>query len=276
MKKKFILPAAFALTLHAFLLFGLTDKPAPAAVASGDPQPKDKRDLLPFDTDNADTENPGDGDESHSGRQAKTTPRSWDMTPIDPPPGAPIVPRLPPVPGDGSANVIPTDWQLPGGPGGGPHTTVCNLKDLDCLPRARSQPAPIYPADLLGQGIEGTVVVEFIVDLEQHVLGRNDDQRRHLEHQFRRGPGRGWAVEIRTRAQDRQESPVSNERSGGLPYRWQVIHAGRGLAACRTSSSTLPTSRFIPLDSGEKSVKPPCKGFFARRMNSICKPQLLR
>ena len=166
MKKKFILPAAFALTLHAFLLFGLTDKPAPAAVASGDPQPKDKRDLLPVDADNADTENPGDGDESHSGRQAKTTPRSWDMTPIDPPPGAPIVPRLPPVPGDGSANVIPTDWQLPGGPGGGPHTTVCNLKDLDCLTRARSQPAPIYPADLLGQGIEGTVVVEFIVDLE--------------------------------------------------------------------------------------------------------------
>ena len=38
MKKKFILPAAFALTLHAFLLFGLTGK-TPPAVAAAAPAP---------------------------------------------------------------------------------------------------------------------------------------------------------------------------------------------------------------------------------------------
>jgi protein TonB len=108
------------------------------------------------------------GDETPSGGQAHATSRSWDITPVNFLPDAITIPRLPPVTGDHSTNVIPPDWQLPIGPGN-PGIEVIDQSKLDRVPRARSQLAPIYPTDLRCAGVEGTVVVEFKVDLDGSV-----------------------------------------------------------------------------------------------------------
>jgi TonB family protein len=80
-----------------------------------------------------------------------------------------IHPAIPVFKGDPSITSIPPGWQNPGRPGGGAPTDTVGVDKLDRPPRARSQPAPYYPADLRSSGVEGTVVVEFLVDKEGNV-----------------------------------------------------------------------------------------------------------
>jgi protein TonB len=168
MKKKFILPAALALTLHAYLLFGLSDRPVQNSVALEPPKAKDKPNVVEVDTAEAadDPEDPAPG--PRSGGPEKSMPRITDCIFVPAPPGAPTVAPLPPVPYGPSGDVIDPNWQLPG-PRGGGAGKVYTPVDLDRVPRARSQPSPFYPADLRNNGVEGTVVVEFQVDLDGNV-----------------------------------------------------------------------------------------------------------
>jgi TonB family protein len=53
--------------------------------------------------------------------------------------------------------------------GVGPTAAVHHLSNLDRLPRARLQAAPVYPADAHPAGESGEVVVEFVVDTDGNV-----------------------------------------------------------------------------------------------------------
>ena len=169
MNNKFILPAAFALACHAFLLFGLTDKPSRTVAPTEDTSTTEKLKWLPIDTEKPTTD-PADREiESTPGGPTTSLPRLPDFVVVQPPLGAPTVPPLPPVAAGAAGPVIDPHWELPGRPNGNSGVKPFGLGDLDRIPRARLQPAPIYPSDLRRQGIEGTVVVDFKVDVDGSV-----------------------------------------------------------------------------------------------------------
>jgi TonB family protein len=171
MNQKLILPAAFALTLHAFLLFGLTGKTPPAVAAAEDLLPKEKpRDIVSIDTDDI-FQKPVYGEDEPTKGPVDTMPRLREIPVVNPPAGSFTVPPLPPSTGIHPVKIIDVNWQEPGRQGTKSAVEVFDRSMLDRIPRARSQPAPIYPNDLRQAGIGGTVVVEFKVDLEGNVYG---------------------------------------------------------------------------------------------------------
>ncbi|MDD2764121.1 MAG: TonB family protein [Opitutaceae bacterium] len=166
MKTKFILPAAFALTLHAFLLLGLTGKaptivPVPEVPAKPVEPPKTPGILEVDDPVRATGEE--EDDARPEGRRA-VAPRPVEIPPVHPPEGSISIPVLPPIKGDENIRTIPAGWELPRETRGDRIPRVINWTDLDSVPRARLQPSPVYPADLRASGLEGTVTVEFMVD----------------------------------------------------------------------------------------------------------------
>ncbi len=77
-----------------------------------------------------------------------------------------VQPIEPPLPDNHIKDVatIPGNW-LPNGPGG----VTFDPSMLDQQPVARHQARPVYPADLRREGIEGSAVVDFIVDTDGNV-----------------------------------------------------------------------------------------------------------
>jgi protein TonB len=168
MNTKFILPGSLALTFHAFLLFGLPGKPPPAVIER-ETKPPVPTDAIKIDQDDPPPA-PTNGEEKElSGRQSGTEVPSLPDIPADNYRYDQItMPVRPSVKVNHSGSIIPPDWQ----PGGGPRNPLGDVPDsvrLDRVPRARSQPAPIYPAGLRKDGIEGRVEVEFVVDMEGNV-----------------------------------------------------------------------------------------------------------
>jgi protein TonB len=77
------------------------------------------------------------------------------IQPIEPPlPAGPVI----------DVDKIPGGW-ISNGTGGG----VFDPSMLDQQPVARHQARPVYPADLRRQGVEGSAVVDFIVDTDGNV-----------------------------------------------------------------------------------------------------------
>ena len=167
MKTRFVLPAAFALTLHAFLLFGLTDKPVQAGVAQKDPASDDRPKIVSVDPPE-DAPKIKDPDEDPPGEPEKLMPRLQEFIPVTAPFDGIPIPPLRRVTDTGHGNVIAVHWQGQPEPGA-PQIIVFKKSELDSAPRARAQPPPIYPPDLRRDGIEGTVVVDFKVDLDGNV-----------------------------------------------------------------------------------------------------------
>jgi protein TonB len=162
MNRAYTLPATFALTMHAFVLFGLSGKPPPVAPPPEDPPPKAElsprllyEELVPPPPDEVGGERRTS--ERHGAR------RLGDLPPLGPTKGF-VIPPLPPIVDTGTSTKIPVDWELPGVDFGRPAANVIDLSQLDRVPRARLQPAPEYPYELLRRGVEVTVVVEFLVD----------------------------------------------------------------------------------------------------------------
>ncbi|HTX65213.1 MAG TPA: TonB family protein [Opitutaceae bacterium] len=161
MNTKYLLPAAFAATVHAFVLFGLTGKP-PKPVA---PPTEDAIDSIPGELIVA-----LDPPPAESGEPDDPGPRGG-------PAGAPTLRDIPvihpftdefftrpsaKIDGPGGVTAIPAGWNLPG-PGG--HTAeVIDWRSLDHAPRARVQVAPDYPYEARSRKLAGTVVIEFVVD----------------------------------------------------------------------------------------------------------------
>jgi protein TonB len=165
MNPKFILPASLALTVHAFLLFGLPGK-TPVLVSPDKTEPKPPEGpVIPLD--------PAEpvrvvGEESDLGTESKRSenpaPRSPDIPVRDPRPDEFVIPPLPPVRRGTEIDRIPSDWVSQRDPIGNVGPRVVSWTDLDRVPRARVQPAPSYPYEMRDKGMEGTVVVEFLVD----------------------------------------------------------------------------------------------------------------
>jgi protein TonB len=168
MNAKFILPGTFALTFHAFLLLGLPEKTPPVGFLPEAKQPT-LGPSIPVDTDPPITEQKDIVDDPGPGGGGPVAPHLPEIPDIAPPSDAIAIPTILAAKGDPSITIIPPGWQNPGRSGDGAFTDTVGLDKLDRPPRARSQPAPCYPADLLRAGVEGVVEVEFLVDKEGNV-----------------------------------------------------------------------------------------------------------
>ncbi len=165
MNPKFILPASFALTAHVFLLFGLPGRaPAIGAPPEVVTVPPDDPKLRLANEDP--TPVPGEPRDpaADANRKNGLAPRREDIPVKNPGPIDIVIPALPPIAGGPTVDKIPTEWvsqrERPNGTG----DIVLNPVDLDRVPRARAQPAPVYPSSLRNAGVAGEVVVEFLVD----------------------------------------------------------------------------------------------------------------
>jgi len=163
MKRQYILPATFALTLQAFLLFGL---PGKRPMITSPPEEEGKlEDRLKLLVEPNDPVRASEDSESsdRTDRTDKTAPRLVDIPPVDPPPGAVTIPVIPAIPGTPGTKTIPVGWAVQRADKN-PSTGVVNWNELDRVPRVRLQPAPVYPFAMRQRGAEGMVMVEFLVD----------------------------------------------------------------------------------------------------------------
>jgi protein TonB len=162
MKKKYILPATFALTLITFVLFGLSGKPLAVVPLPEDPRPPDPPPPnLPIDEPVraiSDDEDPAPGASSNAAAP-RLVDVPWPNTRRDF-----VVTSLPPIKSNIKTGTIPIDWVDPRATDRNLPPSVVSWNDLDRVPHARLQPAPVYPFALRHQRAEGTVVVEFLVD----------------------------------------------------------------------------------------------------------------
>lgn len=164
MNRKYAIPAACALALHAALFLGSRDPATPARAKSGD----EAIELVPRMTMPELPEEPPEDAPAASGRpdadtmpdlpEPSTRAKASDIV-IEVPDN-----RVRPVL-DGRT-ISPGPVGLPDGIAGGvPRLDgPIDVSNLDGGPRIRTQVAPIYPADARRLGIDGTVNVAFVVD----------------------------------------------------------------------------------------------------------------
>lgn len=162
MKRHFALPIAFAAALHGALLFGYHPEPKKRPAASKDtthvyvcglPLP-DEPVVVPEPTEPG--AKPALPDRPERVAQPEPVALPTDAGPIFRPPQIDVTGlsdlKVPPR--------IPTPVGKPGE--GGPGALA--LADLDAIPRARLQSAPLYPHEARREGLRGEVLVEFTVD----------------------------------------------------------------------------------------------------------------
>ncbi|MFT3867163.1 MAG: energy transducer TonB [Nibricoccus sp.] len=173
MNRKYALPAALALAVHALIFFVGSGKPPPAGTVAITSTPKDspkppEKDIFDrvVQVVNEEVKNIADNKESGG----ETTEEVLH------PPGIPELPptdygiddgrmrqTYDPVP-IGPGDKIPgklRGWGDGGGSGSG--NGIFNPTSLDAPPATRYQKEPVYPAALRSSGATGTVWVEFIV-----------------------------------------------------------------------------------------------------------------
>ena len=170
-RRHFALPAAFVLTLLAFLFFGTSRPPvlAPpvAAPVKTPPTQRPEVEVKPYELPPPEVP---DGPEllrtpiHDGGGQVRPTildeprpvgPKDF-VVPVEPQRLQPTGPTD----GIGDVGLHPSDDGKIG-PGQGRVTT---WKELDQPPRTRAQASPVYPVKEKYEGINGSVEVEFIVD----------------------------------------------------------------------------------------------------------------
>ena len=163
-RRRFAVPVAITLSAHAFLFFGFTSHP----VQPPNPNPKtdcrgeffapveivyDETPPITGEKSTAKSRNLGDVAPSDFDRPAVA--HVEDIT----------VPIIADVAKTMVAAVVTT---IPTGPIGegklGIPGDLISSRELDAVPRARSQVAPLYPSNLRAAGIAGEVTVTFVVD----------------------------------------------------------------------------------------------------------------
>ena len=179
METRFIIPAAVAMSLHAFVFLAFPR--GPVVVQPPLPRLLDCR-LTPVAYD--DPLPPDSADDQPVNRRGDPDPVIRTPEPLTPPsPTAIEIPVLPPSPQihpDRQATTIPVG--PPGDPNGipgGHGTDIIPGTMLDNPPQARAQISPLYPYEARSQGRMGEVVVEFTVDengrvLNPHIVRSND------------------------------------------------------------------------------------------------------
>jgi protein TonB len=179
METRFIIPAAFAMSLHAFVF--LAFPPGTIIVPPPLPKPVDFT-FVPLIFDDPppaeSTDNPP------AARRGTPDPVVRAPDPLVPPrPGVmeiPLLPPSPPIHPDRQITTIPVG--PPGDPNGLPSGQGTDLIPgclLDNPPRTRAQTSPLYPYEARSQNRQGEVLVEFTVDengrvLDPHIVRSND------------------------------------------------------------------------------------------------------
>lgn len=91
----------------------------------------------------------------------------------------------PPPPGiTATKGAITIPVTKPGASFGKGISNLFNVGDLDQQPVARVRPAPTYPYDMRRAGINGSVVVEFIISTEGDVIGTQIVRSSHREFEM--------------------------------------------------------------------------------------------
>lgn len=176
MKRRFVIPLAVAMALHAILLFGFRTPGIPPA--SGvvrppvNPTPRDPaiEVIMASDTNDPDS-TPAPGNPARTRPDVPAPPVRDPITQIA------ITSTIPdPNPVNPATNMTPGPVGVPDGGHFGPHGPgFVSATVLDNPPRTRSQLAPVYPYEARVNARNGEVTVEFVVDeagrvLDPHVL----------------------------------------------------------------------------------------------------------
>ncbi|HEX2101519.1 MAG TPA: TonB family protein [Candidatus Synoicihabitans sp.] len=211
MKRTHLWPAAVALSFHAFLLFAFR---SPPRVISDD------KPVAPPTEETVVAVVPPLEDEPIEANGGSSAPAPARDVPRRPEPMAirtevsdivieapPTRPRADLVVDAVPSNLVNT-WGGEGGGGVGPGTSIIDVRGLDNEPRARVQPAPVYPFEQKRTGMSGTVTVRFTVDREGNVreahVVQSDDRgfeesavKAVLRWKFEPGRKNGRAVAFR-------------------------------------------------------------------------------
>jgi protein TonB len=181
MNRALILPATVAFSAHALLLFGFSRRPAPPHLIKDLPAATGCIEVTRY-------EDPPPPEDMASGPSAgKETPA--------PPSGEEPLPSA--VPRDAIAmdaprapTTIDRDARvIEGGPIGFEgldaktlsSIQIVDASHLDGEPRARFQPPPQYPYAMKNSGVDGNVLVEFVVDETGRVMNPRVVRSSHLE-----------------------------------------------------------------------------------------------
>ena len=169
MKRNFALPIAFAAALHGALLFGYNPEPRKRPPLPKDPPATVCVLQLPPEEPVAVAE------ATESGERTAPPERPRPMTlpePVATPVYEGVTMRVPPVdvgrPTD--TRTIPDLADVAVGGSGRNGPRVSALAELDAIPRARWQSAPLYPPEARREGLSGEVLVEFTVDAAGSVV----------------------------------------------------------------------------------------------------------
>ena len=171
MKRRFVIPAAVAMALHAVFLIGFRT-PHPPAIGHRPPGPT----VTPRPPDPIEVSwspvTDDSGPSLPSGRPDTARPELPELPPLEHNPDFAMLPSIPSPKPSGPMTTLPVgpfgdpdskgDRFGPGGP--------INSALLDHAPRTRAQIAPVYPYEARAAGRPGEVLVAFVVDEAGHVL----------------------------------------------------------------------------------------------------------
>ncbi|MFA5265547.1 MAG: energy transducer TonB [Opitutaceae bacterium] len=174
--RRFALPAAIALGLHAILFFGFSKPPTvvsgpgsgPRKPPVAQPPPPDVQVPVELKSDNDASDFDakvmlGSNRPQNSEIFSELDPNGFrmDLTNPSPIPSAPITPYILPI---GDPNGVPYGEIIQG-----PSGSIVDSTYLDRVPAARYQPSPIYPIEARRYRMTGTVEVEFVVGVSGEV-----------------------------------------------------------------------------------------------------------
>jgi periplasmic protein TonB len=171
MKNHYVLPVCFAAAAHGALLFGFSKGPRQPMAS------EEKTVLVPFVVPPREEDPPVIVEPDRSDAASKSAPdvpslpRSAEPLAIDLGERIPITP--PPL-GEVTTRDVTTIFEHSigqlGGEGKNPFGNVISSTHLDNPPRTRFQATPMYPFEAKRNGMNGQVLVEFLVDERGHVL----------------------------------------------------------------------------------------------------------
>jgi periplasmic protein TonB len=182
MNRDLIIGIVVSLALHATFLGAFNRKAVPVAKAVEEEEAVVQFEMPPLEEEVVDEV---EVLEEEVVENVMAPPSLVDLPSIDPVTAftQPIAP--PPPPGfQANKGAINIPVQKPGAGFGKGISNLFNVGDLDQQPVARVRQAPTYPYDMRRAGINGTVVVEFIISTEGDVIQTNVVRSSHREFEM--------------------------------------------------------------------------------------------
>ncbi len=179
MNRDLIIGIVVSLAFHGLILGGLNGKPGPKARTAEEKAPVVQFEMPPLDEEKEEKVE----ELTEEVVQNVMAPPSLVDLPTVVPINAFTQPLSPPPPPDMTASkgAITIPVTKPGATFGKNISNLFNIGELDQRPVARLQPQPTYPYDMKRAGINGSVVVEFIINTEGDVIQTQIVRSSHRE-----------------------------------------------------------------------------------------------